>query len=303
MSKVISKAEYTVVQVDDGKKGDQGPPTGVTVGNTEPTIKFVNMLWQDTSQTPPELKVWSGTDWNTYFLYVVNLVVDKLSAMSGILGEVEAGTIRGSQFINEFINVPLLYNENSKASGFTTIADGETRIQGKIDNTYPFVTRQTVDVSQSVIYQTDGVSVKKQYSLTPEGLMLVDNDNNFKGIIKASALTLTPWITLALKTGYAVAEGNPPQYKITYNLDGTKTINFRGQFKLSNGTDMLAGRDNNPMTLPASICPLRTSMAYGPANNGTGSNIYISTTGYVGCIIGSGNAGYVEMSNVYYQIN
>lgn len=286
---------------DIGVTGPKGDPTGITVSNTQPTSRYVGMLWQDTSQNPNQLKRWNGSSWELFVFYAVNIKADNLAAISAVLGDVEGGSFTGGKFVNYFTDVPLIYNNQSKASGQMTIENGEVTISGFIDKTYRFVAKYSSDAISSTVYQPDGTSVRKAFAITPDGILLSNANDGFVGQLLASNLTETPWITLPLRTGYSIAEDNPPQYRIIYNLDGTKEIVFRGQFKKNSGT-MNAGSEQWFIQIPENIYPTTTIMKYGAADNGNGCRLSMTTFGRFAAIIGVTASNYVEISSMTYQI-
>jgi phage minor structural protein len=284
-----------------GNTGPKGDPTGITVTNTQPTSRYVGMLWQDTSQNPNQLKRWNGSSWELFIFYAVNIKADNLAAISAVLGDVTGGSFTGGKFVNYFTDVPLIYNNQSKASGQMTIENGEVTISGFIDKTYRFVAKYSSDAISSTIYQPDGTSVRKAFAITPDGILLSNANDGFVGQLLASNLTETPWITLPLRTGYSIAEDNPPQYRIIYNLDGTKEIVFRGQFKKNSGI-MNAGSEQWFIQIPENIYPATTIMRYGAADNGNGCRLSMTTFGRFAAIIGVTASNYVEISSMTYQI-
>lgn len=294
-----TNTSYSVAK--QGVTGPKGDPTGITVSNTQPTSRYVGMLWQDTSQNPNQLKRWNGSYWELFIFYAVNIKADNLQAISAMLGDVEGGSFTGGKFVNYFTDVPLIYNNQSRASGQMTIENGEITISGFIDKTYRFVAKYSSDAISSTIYQPDGTSVRKAFSITPDGILLSNANDGFVGQLLASNLTETPWITLPLRTGYSIAEDNPPQYRIIYNLDGTKEIVFRGQFKKNSGT-MNAGSEQWFIQIPENIYPTTTIMKYGAADNGNGCRLSMTTFGRFAAIIGVTASNYVEISSMTYQI-
>jgi hypothetical protein len=294
-----TNTSYSVAK--QGVTGPKGDPTGITVSNTQPTSRYIGMLWQDTSQNPNQLKRWNGSYWELFIFYAVNIKADNLAAISAVLGDVTGGSFTGGKFVNYFTDVPLIYNNQSKASGQMTIENGEVTISGFIDNTYRFVAKYSSDAISSTVYQPDGTSVRKAFAITPEGILLSDTQNGFVGQLLASNLTETPWITLPLRTGYSVAENNPPQYRIIYNLDGTKEIVFRGQYKRDAGS-MVSGSEQWALQIPANIYPATTIMSYGATDNGNGCRLSITTFGRFAAIIGVTASNYVDISSMSYQI-
>lgn len=292
-----------------GNTGPQGPPTGITTSATIPSNPYVNMLWQNTGNIPGYITgvtyQWNGVKWNIYIFTAENIAVTSLSAISSNIGMITAGVINGAVIISEF--------QRDLWEGSGIYKKGEIQItDGQMITTFDEIQRSTNTILAKglIISDENGFSISR---VTPTGQLLngttyatdyigmSDVANGFVGKITAANLTETPWITLPLRTGYSIAEDNPPQYRIIYNLDGTKEIVFRGQYKRDSGA-MLAGSDQHPFNLPVNIRPATTIMGYGATNTGNGARLYCTNVGWFGTIIGSSNATYVEISSMSYTI-
>lgn len=293
-----------------GNTGPQGPPTGITTSATIPSNPYVNMLWQNTGNIPGYITgvtyQWNGQKWNIFIFTAENIATTTLSAISAYLGDVTGGSFTGGKFINNFKDIPLLYDITRKATGQTKIEDGVMTITGKIDGTYNFVTKYTVDAISSTIYYPNSTAVMKAFSITPDGFLLADHQNGFSGQLLASSLTKTPWVNLVTKPGYAPMSDKPPQYKVTYNLDGTRTISFRGQIVKTSGNnvvDMEVNSFNVVVDLPAAITPNVECNGYGITNSGNGCRVWAATTGVLGARIGTVKTNYVDFSSLTYIID
>lgn len=296
----------------DGATGPQGPPTGITTSASVPSSPYVNMLWQNTGTNNGYLTgtvyQWNGQKWNIFIFTAENIATTTLSAISAYLGDVEGGSFTGGKFINNFVDIPLLYDSTRKATGQTKIENGVMTITGKIDGTYDFVTKYTVDAISSTIYYPNSAAVMKAFSITPDGFLLADHQNGFSGQLLASALTKTPWVDIPMRSGYSGASHNMPKYKITHNLDGTRTISFRGQIvKLaasgSGVIDMEAGTDHSFADLPVNVRPNVEANGYGVTSSGNGCRVWTYTKGGMGCRIGITKTNYVDLSNLSYIID
>ena len=307
-----SKKGYSVAkqgakgpQGDKGATGQQGPPTGIIESPTIPTEVYQGMLWKNTGNLSGYITdvtyIYRGSKWEKYIFTADNIYADNISAITANLGDVKGGSFTGGKFINNFVDVPLLYNGTSKATGQTKIENGQITIAGKIDNEFNFVNKYAVDAISSTIYYPNSTAVMKAFAITPHGVLLADHQNGFNGQLLASSLTKTPWVTLPLRSGYLVAENNPPQYKINYQLDGTKEVKFRGQFKRD--TPMTAGLEYWCIQTPKTIYPPTTIMSFGATNTGNGCRVSITTLGRLAVIIGSTNADYVDISSLNYIID
>ncbi|MEG2707533.1 MAG: hypothetical protein RR968_00205, partial [Vagococcus sp.] len=303
-----TNTSYSVAK--QGSTGPQGPPTGITVSATVPTSPYVNMLWQNTGTNNGYLTgtvyQWNGQKWNIFIFTAENIATTTLSAISAYLGDVIGGSFTGGKFINNFVDIPLLYDSTRKATGQTKIENGVMTITGKIDNKYDFVTKYTVDAISSTIYYPNSAAVMKAFSFSPDGLLLVDHENGFNGQLLASALTKMPWVNITVRSGFSVNAGNPPQYKITYNLDGTRTISFRGQVvRLSNNNviSMESGATYYFADLPSDIRPSVESNGYGVTSSGNGARIWSTVDGSMGCRIGLTSTNYLDIGTLNYIID
>lgn len=303
-----TNTSYSVAK--QGATGPQGPPTGITTSASVPTNPYIGMLWQNTGTSNGYVYGvtyrWTGAKWDIYILRAENIVVDSLSALAAYLGDVEGGSFTGGKFINNFVDIPLLYDSTRKATGQTKIENGVMTITGKIDGTYDFVTKYTVDAISSTIYYPNSAAVMKAFSLSPDGLLLADHENGFNGQLLASSLTKMPWVNITVRSGFSVNAGNPPQYKITYNLDGTRTISFRGQVvRLSNNNviSMDSGATYYFADLPSDIRPSVESNGYGVTSSGNGARIWCTVGGWMGCRIGLTSTNYIDIGTLNYIID
>lgn len=261
----------------DGSKGDKGDPTGITVSATVPTTKYTGMLWKHTGSVSGYIKDttyrWNGSKWEIYTFSVENLIAATLSAITANLGNITSGTINGSKFINTFTNVPVSNGSSSKASGTTTLANGILVMEGKIDNTFPFRTEYSPTTVSQVVYNTDG-SVRTNQSMSVGELFLQDSLGN-NGILTAENLQSVNWSNIPLANGAIISEGNTPQYRKTANLDGTHTVELRGQVGFSAGKAQSATLG----TLPTGIRPIANMMYQQPCNHYYGARIAVLTSG------------------------
>ena len=297
-------------QGDKGQTGQDGPPTGIIESPTIPTEVYQGMLWKNTGNLSGFITdvtyIYRGSKWEKYIFTADNIYADNLATITATLGDVTGGSFTGGKFINDFVDVPLLYDRTSTATGQTKIENGQVTINGKIDNEFNFVTKFTVDAMSATIYYPNTDHVMRSFSITPSGFLLVDNQNGFNGQLLASSLTKTPWVNLNIKPGYSVVADKPLQYNVKYNLDGTRTISFRGQvLKLSSGNivDMEANSFNVVADLPQSITPTVESNGYGVTDSGNGCRVWAATSRVLGARIGTVKTGYVDFSSLFYIID
>ena len=86
-----SKTGYSVTYISkDGTNGTDGT-SGIIVSSVAPDSPQTGQLWQDTSTTPQLVKKWTGSEWVIWELYVENMNVNNLSALSPNLGNITGG--------------------------------------------------------------------------------------------------------------------------------------------------------------------------------------------------------------------
>ena len=89
-----SKTAYSVsYNSKDGTNGTNGT-SGIIVSSVAPASPQNGQLWQDTSTLPQLVKKWTGSEWVIWELYVENMNVNNLSALSTILGDIDGGTLK-----------------------------------------------------------------------------------------------------------------------------------------------------------------------------------------------------------------
>ena len=293
-----------------GDPGQDGPPTGIIESPTIPTEVYQGMLWKNTGNLSGFITdvtyIYRGSKWEKYIFTADNIYADNLAAITANLGDVTGGSFTGSKFINNFVDVPLLYNGTSKATGQTKIDNGQITIVGKIDDTFNFLTKFTADAISATIYYPNSETVMKAFSITPDGFLLADNQNGFGGQLLASSLTKTPWVDIPMRSGYSGASHNMPKYKITYNLDGTRTISFRGQIVKTSSAgviNMEAGTNHFYGDMPVNVRPNVEANGYGVTNSGNGCRIWVTQQGGMGARIGITKTNYVDLSNLSYIID
>lgn len=262
----ISGGQYlwtrTTLNYTDGKKaesytvarqGEDGADGQLFTGETEPTDFNEGDIWY---------KVVSGKVSGVYEAkggawveipfessVIAETIIGKTIQASHLTGStIDGGKISGAEFLNEYENV---------TSGVNQVTDGKLGIKDGIlqagstyyltnsagERLYSFSTTEA-DIHQGTVnlrqrlYDETGKQTSESTTGVSGGLItlsLSDASGNYHGVLDAKALTKTPWINAPLGSAFAVAENNPPQYRVTYNLDGTRRISFRGQFKLKTG--------------------------------------------------------------------
>ena len=260
-----------------GATGPKGDSTGIISAASAPTTDlYVGKLYLNT--TNGITYRYTGSSWAIWSIKAAMMDVDKLSAIIANLGDITAGSFM----------LPFSYTESGITfTGTLSIKDGslfikrtastgaywETSIDyrtGVTDTYYPTNKNTTTDV---------------KFAALRAGKMLL-MDSGVGGYLPAEALSKTPWTNLTYNSGFTTAENNPCQYRIYYQLDGSKLIRLRGQFAKTSGN--MATGSNYPFQFPASgganfipteIRPDRTEMGYGATNTGDGGRLAVTPAG------------------------
>ncbi|MDT2759264.1 phage tail spike protein [Enterococcus xiangfangensis] len=245
-----------------GNTGAPGAPTGVTESATVPANPYSGMLWKCTGTPTGYLKNtvyrWNGSKWDIWTFSAANIIAETFVGIT-----FNGVTMEASEFVSEYN----LTSDGHRYGGTMTVGDGVILNDYESDNAQG---RFTITRIGDIVNGRSYAGASQQYELTPRGLALRDGD--FTGILTAQALTKTNWENLTYAEGYTTAENNPCQFKIVYQLDGTRLIRFRGQFKKTSGN--LANGGFYPFAnIPTIITPNRTEFGYLPtASDGTMGN-------------------------------
>lgn len=343
----ISGGQYlwtrTTLNYTDGKKaesytvarqGEDGADGQLFTGETEPTEFNEGDIWYKvvsgkvTGVYEAKSGAWVEIPFESSV--IAETIIGKTIQASHLTGStIDGGKISGAEFINEYANV---------TSGVNQVTDGKLGIKDGIlqagstyyltnsagERLYTFSTTEA-DIHQGTVnlrqrlYDETGNKTSESTTSVSGGLItlsLSDASGNYHGVLDAKALTKTPWINLTLGSAFETKENNPCMYKIQYNLDGTKTVLFKGQFGLKSG-NMLPGTDYYPFqvgsginaagttTIPSVIKPRVTEFAYGaigvPSGANPGGRIGITTTPKIVFSPGA-NATYCGISSLSYNI-
>ena len=344
----ISGGQYLWTRVTlnytDGKKsesytvarqGEDGADGQLFTGETEPTDFNEGDIWYKvvSGKVTGVYEAKGGTWVEIPFesSVIAETIIGKTIQASHLTGStIDGGSISGAEFLNEYANV---------TSGVNQVTDGKLGIKDGIlqagstyyltnsagERLYKFATTEA-DIHQGTVnlrqrlYDEAGTQTSESTTSVSGGLIslsLTDDSGNYHGVLDAKALTKTPWINLTLGSAFETKEDNPCQYKIQHNLDGTRTVLFRGQFGLKSG-NMVAGRDYYPFqvgsgtsasgetTIPAAIRPRVTEFAYGaigvPSGANAGGRIGITRTPKIVFSPGS-DATYCGISSLSYIID
>ena len=109
---IVSSGQITITDLSDGKDGT----SGIIVSSVAPDSPQTGQLWQDTSTTPQLVKKWTGSSWVIWELYVENMNVNNLSALSPNLGNITGGnyTSWSSETVNGILYLNGIYLYNGK---------------------------------------------------------------------------------------------------------------------------------------------------------------------------------------------
>lgn len=326
------KAEsYTVA-----RQGEDGADGQLFTGETEPTDFNEGDIWY---------KVVSGKVTGVYEAkggawveipfessVIAETIIGKTIQASHLTGStIDGGKIRGAEFLNEYENVN---------SGVNQVTDGKLGIKDGIlqagsnyyltnsagERLYKFsatdadIHQGTVNLRQE-LYNEAGQQTSESTASVSGGLItlsLTDASGNYNGVLDAKALTNTPWNNLQIGSLYETRDSNPPQYRVSYNLDGTRTITFRGAIGLKSGA-MTAGQVYRPFstgnsastpTLPASVRPNATVQKMASTSNTSagqqGARIAVTPSGdfpmWSNGNLAAGD-GYIDISAMAYTID
>ena len=119
--------------------------------------------------------------------------------------------------------------------------------------------------------KTDASKFKQSWYM-PTGLYFTDSINNWNGQITAENMTLVPWKNLTYLSGYTTAENNPCQYRKIKNLDGSYTVQFKGQIKPSSGS-FAVNSTSYGVSIPSDIMPLKNAFGLGMPDFSTNQNV------------------------------
>lgn len=187
--------KWLKIKGDKGDKGDTGEQ-GIVYSETPPTNPVVGQLWQAPNQP---LKRYTGESWVIHQFYADNISAENLTVENGNFTKLVGTSIESGEFINTFTNSPV-FESMSRASGTTTLSDGILMSSGTIDETYPFISKFTPTMWNSVVYD-ENKNPRKIISATYDGVYLYDYDRNIGGTLTVDMLYDTGWIDLTLLKG------------------------------------------------------------------------------------------------------
>ena len=313
--------EWSPAQVDFATQINGIPKVFVQANMPiDPSIKNGDQWWVQSGNKVTSIKVYGNGAWHDQAIDQAVLNIVQLNAVN-----INGSVVNGSQFINTF---DIKDSDHSKMKGTTKIQDGF--IMQDVENigldASGAETKKFLEshmrlsygsfLSQSTLFDDQGKQTSNSSSNLTGGylnLTLKDSTGTYNGTLDAKALTNMPWVDLVMDSAFETAESNPPQYKIIYNLDGSKTINFRGQVKLKSGT-MSPGRAYQPFktasgahSLPSEVRPKSTTFAYAPVGVASGTTFggqwSITSSGYFSLGVAQSNTTYAVLSPITYVID
>lgn len=291
--------EWSPAQVDFATQIDGIPKVFVQANMpTDPSIKNGDQWWVQSGNKVTSIKVYGNGAWHDQAIDQAVLNIVQLNAVN-----INGSVVNGSQFINTF---DIKDSDHSKMKGTTKIQDGF--IMQDVENigldASGAETKKFLEshmrlaygsfLSQSTLFDDQGKETSNSSSNLTGGylnLTLKDSSGTYNGTLDAKALSNTGWKTFRLGPLFEVKEGNPPQYRIFYQLDGSKLVKFRGQFGLKSG-NMRKGStyypfktENNASSgenyVPAEITPDVTAFGYGATSTAEGGRLAASTAGNI----------------------
>ena len=297
-----SETGYSVARMGlKGDKGDPGAPgikgsDGIIVSSVAPASPHTGQLWQDTSTTPQLVKKWTGESWVIWELYAQNLKADTLETISAKIGKI----------YNEFeyeatgnLNKGSITIENDiqfTTESITNVNHPKSNIALSTNSNFTglmvqYLPNNNISGGHQTAYYTHG-SINMQ-----------DSINGWGGQISAEALHNKGWKNVTGFINGVQADAVPLQYKVTINMDSTRTIKFRGGFK-GKGTSNIP--ELGVVQLPVEVRPT-TTIAFPCMGSGARiARITIAADGWIQFNVASGSSisGFkaVLLSNVFYEI-
>ena len=279
---------------------------GTYTSDTAPTQPFAGMLWKNTGTAGGYIQnaiyQWNGSEWTLYYFAAANLDVKKLSAISGDMGELTAGSIE----------IPWEYTDNPQ---FTI--QGTTKFSKSEGGTNPISVEfklinkgtQEVDATGSAVYDYNGVTISINYTtgesrrmrLGYGSLSFSDNENTatfgLSEILKLKS-GAEEWTALPLNTNYMESEGNTPMYRKVPIYGSTAwKVELKGQVARSDGESV----HGTVGTLPEGYRP-SSSVIYMQADDTfMGTRVAVVNTGAVQSRTVY-NSKYVSLDGISFEV-
>lgn len=292
--------EWSPAQVDFATQIDGIPKVFVQANMpTDPSIKNGDQWWLQSGNKVTAIKVYGNGAWHDQAIDQAVLNIVQLNAVN-----INGSTIAGGEILQQF---SFKESDTVLSEGSTQFKNGYFKMDsfGYVVNSAGTKERKAYEnhyllqgsqmTYQTINYNaTDDTKVDLQANSILSGGRLFMSETNYQtnevyaGQLTAKALSNTGWKTFRLGPLFEVKEGNPPQYKIIHQLDGSKLVKFRGQFGLKSGTMKANGTyypfkaENNASSgenyVPAEITPDVTAFGYGATNTAQGGRLAATTS-------------------------
>lgn len=279
---------------------------GTYTSDTAPTQPFTGMLWKNTGTAGGYIQnaiyQWNGSEWTLYYFAAANLDVKKLSAISGDMGELTAGSIE----------IPWEYTDNPQ---FTI--QGTTKFSKSEGGTNPISVEfklinkgtQEVDATGSAVYDYNGVTISINYTtggsrrmrLGYGSLSFSDNENTatfgLSEILKLKS-GAEEWTALPLNTNYVASEGNTPMYRKVPIYGSTSwKVELKGQVARSDGENV----HGTVGTLPEGYRPSDSVIYMQADDTFMGARVAVVNTGAVQSRTVY-NSKYVSLDGISFEV-
>lgn len=279
---------------------------GTYTSDTAPTQPFAGMLWKNTGTAGGYIQnaiyQWNGSEWTLYYFAAANLDVKKLSAISGDMGELTAGSIE----------IPWEYTDNPQ---FTI--QGTTKFSKSEGGTNPISVEfklinkgtQEVDATGSAVYDYNGVTISINYTtgesrrmrLGYGSLSFSDNENTatfgLSEILKLKS-GAEEWTALPLNTNYVASEGNTPMYRKVPIYGSTSwKVELKGQVARSDGENV----HGTVGTLPEGYRPSDSVIYMQADDTFMGARVAVVNTGAVQSRTVY-NSKYVSLDGISFEV-
>ena len=243
--------------------------------------------------------------------------VDTIASISANIGDIRAGSITGINILSSSITNVYDFDYNGvRHSGLVSLKDGFNvedfaEISGKTKYGKVNMIGGGYNTGLNIEEYPDVKDTNrfKMVWVTADGLYFQDSIKNFSGSITAENTTLVPWKNLTYLSGYTTAENNPCQYRKIKNLDGSYTVQFRGQIKRSSGS-FAVNSTSYGVSLPSDIMPSKNAFGIGIPDFNTIQNVRLvvvtdlsnSNRGNLQIRVTGGATSYVSIDMLEYTI-
>ncbi|EIU5961807.1 TPA: phage tail protein [Listeria monocytogenes] len=283
------------------KAGDNNKPF---YGELPPAIPKINDTWfkiDEVENTITGVFKWDGIIWKEIPLDYNALKVGELSAITAKLGDVESGSITGTEFVhninykdiddNLYTGIVKMNDDGFNSTSYLPTGVGSAVLESIISTLGGYkVAQKLIDVA--------GESSLGNSILTSKSLQFNEN-GNIKLSIDADSFYVTEWQNLILNSGYSTAEFNTPQYMILC-IFGIRIVFFRGQVQKSTAW---TATNNAFASVPFEVQTTKTAMAYAPTNKASGGRVHASSSNAMGFIPADTSITYFALNQLFYILD